>query len=101
MILFAVGTRPEVLKAAPVLRALRELGCDTEVVNTRQHLDFAMMGQFLRDLGIGVDHELERCSNGLHESFVEILTGVGRLCSDRKPRMVLAVGDTTTVLAAA
>ena len=101
MILAAIGTRPEVIKMAPVLRALRNRRLPVEVVGTGQHHDFRMMGAFLEGFQVSVNHHLERRENGLFESFAEIVSGMGRLCAERRPDLVLAVGDTTTVLAAA
>ena len=104
MILAAIGTRPEVIKMAPVLRALRARHLPVEVVATGQHHDFRMMGAFLEGLSVEVHHAVDRTDSGrpdLFESFAEILVGLGRLFTARKPRLVLAVGDTTTVLAAA
>jgi len=101
VIVAAIGTRPEVIKMASAVQALEARHLPVEVVATGQHHDFRMMGAFLGGLGMQVHHSLDRSSNTLFDSFAEILVGLGRLCGERRPRLVLAVGDTTTVLAAA
>ena len=100
MILVAVGTRPEVIKMAPVVHALRRRGFDVQLVATGQHHDVRMMGSFLDTFGLSVDHELTLERRDLMGSFVDILAGLGELCRRLSPRLVLAAGDTTTVMAA-
>lgn len=101
MIVAVVGTRPEVIKMAPVVRALRALGLVVSVLLTSQHADANMMGSFLARFELDVDDSVQRRSRGLMGSFVEILDGLGQRFTTMKPELVLAVGDTTTVLATA
>ncbi len=96
-----VGTRPEVVKMAPVVAALKRRGLPTRVVATGQHYTQSMMGSFLESFGLEVDHQLELQTRDLLGSFGEILGGLGQLFAHHEPSLVLAVGDTTTVLAAA
>ncbi|MGE5183009.1 MAG: non-hydrolyzing UDP-N-acetylglucosamine 2-epimerase [Acidobacteriota bacterium] len=96
-----VGTRPEVVKMAPVVAALKRRGIATKVVATGQHYSWQMMGSFLESFHLSVDHQLELSQRDLLGSFVEVLGGLGNLFAKHAPALVLAVGDTTTVLAAA
>jgi len=96
-----LGTRPEVIKMAPVITALKRRGLATEVVVTGQHFTQNMMGSFLDSFHLQVDHRLELHNRDLFGSFVEILGGLGQLFTTHQPALVLAQGDTTTVLAAA
>jgi UDP-N-acetylglucosamine 2-epimerase (non-hydrolysing) len=96
-----LGTRPEVIKMAPVVHALRSRGIAVDVVSTGQHHDWPMMGSFLETFGLRADHELTVASHDLLGSFVSIVDGLGRLFLQAHPRLVLAVGDTTSVVAAA
>jgi UDP-N-acetylglucosamine 2-epimerase (non-hydrolysing) len=96
-----VGTRPEVVKMAPVVAALKKRGIPTRVIATGQHYNWQMMGSFLESFKLSVDHQLELATRDLLGSFVEILGGLGALFAEHRPSLVLAVGDTTTVLAAA
>jgi UDP-N-acetylglucosamine 2-epimerase (non-hydrolysing) len=101
MIFAVVGTRPEVVKMAPVVAALQRRKLPVEVVTTGQHYTQQMMGAFLDSFQLEVHHRLELGNRDLLGSFVEIVAGLGALFAARKPSMVLAVGDTTTVFAAA
>jgi UDP-N-acetylglucosamine 2-epimerase (non-hydrolysing) len=96
-----VGTRPEVVKMAPVVAALKKRGIPTRVIATGQHYNWQMMGSFLESFKLEVDFQLELATRDLLGSFVEILGGLGNLFARHQPSLVLAVGDTTTVLAAA
>lgn len=101
MILAVVGTRPEVIKMAPVIHALRRHRMPVQLVATGQHHDVRMMGTFLETFGLEVDHRLTLIHRDLLGSFIDILTALARVIRESSPRMVLAVGDTTTVFAAA
>jgi UDP-N-acetylglucosamine 2-epimerase (non-hydrolysing) len=86
---------------APVVAALRRQRMEVELVATGQHHDWRMMGSFLECFGLTVDHWLELKTRDLLGSFVDILGGLGELCVTRRPDLVIAQGDTTTVVAAA
>lgn len=101
MIACVVGTRPEVVKMAPIIAALRRRDLPHRVIATGQHHDWRMMGSFLEGFGITVDHQLSVKTRSLLGSFLEIATSLGELFSAEPHKLVLAVGDTTTVIAAA
>lgn len=96
-----VGTRPEAIKMAPVVLALRRRGLDVEIVATSQHRDPAMLDAFLRPFGLAVDLRLPPGRVDLLGALTDILDGLGRVFGGRRPALVLAAGDTTSVLAAA
>ena len=101
MIFAVVGTRPEVVKMAPVVAALKRRQIPVRVVATGQHYTPSMMGSFLESFHMEVDFQLDLGTRDLLGSFVEILGRLGSLFTEHKPALVLAQGDTTTVLAAA
>jgi UDP-N-acetylglucosamine 2-epimerase (non-hydrolysing) len=86
---------------APVVAALKRRQIPVRLVATGQHYNWQMMGAFLEHFRLEVDHQLQLDNRDLMGSFVEILGGLGALFSEHRPNLVLAVGDTTTVLAAA
>jgi len=96
-----LGTRPEVIKLAPVVAALERRGVPVCVVGTGQHHNWQMMGAFIEQFGLAVDLQLGLERRDLLGSFVEILTRLGTMFETHRPSMVLAVGDTTTVFASA
>ncbi len=101
MILATLGTRPEVIKMAPVIHALRRRGLEVAIVTTGQHHDVRMMGSFLETFGLEVDRALPLERRDLLGSFIDILAGLGGVFQELRPRLAIAVGDTTTVLATA
>lgn len=96
-----VGTRPEAIKMAPVVRQLERLGgVDVQVIATGQHRE--LLDRALGDFGLvaGVNLGLMRPGQGLAELLARALEGLAGVWERRRPAMVLAQGDTTTVLAA-
>jgi UDP-N-acetylglucosamine 2-epimerase (non-hydrolysing) len=97
-----VGTRPEAVKMAPVILALREAAwAETIVVATAQHRH--LLDQVLALFGIkpDVDLDLMRPGQSLPDLTARIVTGLDAAFDDIRPDIVLAQGDTTTVMGAA
>ena len=86
---------------APVIHALRRRGQPVQIVTTGQHFDARMLGSFLTGFGLEVDHSLAVNHRDLFGSFTDILGGLGTVVRHVLPQLVLAQGDTTSVLAAA
>ena len=91
----AVGTRPEVVKLAPVVSALRDAGHDVRVVATGQHADPRMYADMFTGLGLAADvawalegDEAARVGALLANAFRDV-------AADR-PDAVLVLGDTYT-----
>lgn len=95
-----VGTRPEVIKMAPVIRALdaRTNRFEQIVVATGQHRE--MLDQTLAafDIEPDVDLELMRLDQGLGEFAARALISVGSALDELRPDLALVQGDTTTVM---
>lgn len=98
-----VGTRPEVVKMAPVVLRLRQSsqGFDVRVLATGQHRE--LLDRALDDFGLRTDSDLNlmRPGQNLAELTARALTGLTAWLVQDKPEVVLAQGDTTTVLATA
>lgn len=97
-----IGTRPEAIKLAPVLRAINNSKCfESKVCITRQHAD--LLEPILSSLGINVNYHLEDFDNErtLHQSAAHILEKLGTLLTETKPDLVLVQGDTTTAFTGA
>ncbi|MDP3938301.1 MAG: UDP-N-acetylglucosamine 2-epimerase (non-hydrolyzing), partial [Deltaproteobacteria bacterium] len=97
-VLIAFGTRPEAIKLAPVVAALKAASprIETRVVVTAQHRE--MLDQVLSLHGIVPDHDLDvmRPRQTLTQITHRALERVGRLLDDDPPDLVLVQGDTTT-----
>ncbi len=100
-ILCVMGTRPEVIKMAPVVMALRESSRFTPIVcTTSQHREMqnAMMDVF----GLKADYDLDcmQPNQDLFHITHTILTRIKPVLQAAKPDLVLVQGDTTTSFAA-
>jgi len=97
-----VGTRPEIIKMAPILRALQSNSVPFVFVHCGQHHDYNMSQQFIEELGLpkpDYSFQIKAYSPCLQTS--RIMTVVGRVVRKVKPRLVLVEGDTNGVLASA
>ena len=91
-ILVPFGTRPEVIKLAPVVHALRAAGHRVTAVDTGQHQDAAMSGDVQRTLGLVPDLRLAK-PNGLGG----LVTAALGVLAGNPADLVMALGDTHTV----
>ncbi len=101
-VLSILGTRPEVIKLAPVIRALEEAKqISSTLLATAQHR--GMLDQALEtfDLSPDVDLDLTSANQSLTDFAAAVLAGVGQFLDQHQPDLVLVQGDTTTVAAAA
>lgn len=97
--LVTFGTRPEAIKMAPVVDALRMDGrFDVRVVVTAQHRE--MLDQVLEIFGIVPDLDLDLMQHGqsLDELSARIVTRFGAALDTEKPDRVLVHGDTLTTM---
>ena len=101
-ILVVVGTRPEAIKMAPVIRALHaHCGLKPKVCVTAQHR--SMLDQVLDLFNITADFDLDLMKPGqsLGELTARILAGVQEILANEPFDLVLVHGDTTTTMASA
>ena len=100
-ILVFMGTRPEAVKLAPVVAALRDSSdFSCTVVATGQHKE--MFRQVAETFGFAVDADLDvmRPNQTLAGLTSRLLDGIDSWLETAQPDMALVQGDTTTVLAA-
>ena len=101
-IVCVVGTRPEAIKMAPVIEALRrESWAYPYVLLTAQHRE--MLDQVMELFDIRADDDLNvmRPNQQLAALTAQLVTGLDAALERARPDAVLAQGDTTTVLCAA
>ena len=96
-----IGTRPEAIKLAPVVLALRDIGRSPLVITTGQHA--GMVDEVLTLFGIAPDANLRLLRQGqsLDEMLSRALERVARLLDERQPSAVVVQGDTTSMLGSA
>jgi UDP-N-acetylglucosamine 2-epimerase (non-hydrolysing) len=99
-ILCVVGTRPEAIKMAPVILALKkEPWADVRVLATAQHRH--MLDQVLNffDIEPDIDLDIMRPNQALTTLTARLLLDMDDVLLAEKPDVVLVQGDTTTVMA--
>lgn len=102
LVLCCIGTRPEAIKIAPVVHALRRAPwAECRVLVTAQHRE--LLDQTLAFFDIAADRDLDIMTEGqtLPALTSRLLVQLDKAFASLKPDVVLAQGDTTTVLCAA
>jgi len=96
-----IGTRPEAIKMAPVVLALRDMGLDAPILATAQHRD--LLDQVLKTFHLQPEWDLNAMTpnQGLSELVARMLPQLEHVIRDSGADAVLAQGDTTSVFAAA
>jgi UDP-N-acetylglucosamine 2-epimerase (non-hydrolysing) len=102
-VLTLFGTRPEVIKLAPVLRQLEAANDFLQTVNvaSSQHTD--LLHPFIRLFGIRTQYDLRimRAAQTPHQVCSRVLAALRPILTREKPHLILVQGDTATALAGA
>jgi UDP-N-acetylglucosamine 2-epimerase (non-hydrolysing) len=94
-----IGTRPEIVKVAAIVRLL---GRRARLIHTGQHSDDELSGVFLADLRLPEPETLSGiCGQPRHVQIGRMVERLGGMFADRPPAAVLVQGDTNTVCAGA
>ncbi len=103
MIYLVAGARPNFMKIAPIVRALRERGRpDFKIIHTGQHFDHAMNQVFFDELGLPAPDVWLGAGGGGHaEQTAKIMLAFEPLCLAQRPDAVLVVGDVNSTMACA
>ncbi len=102
-LLAVAGARPNFMKIAPLMNefAKRTSSFEPILVHTGQHYDKAMSDSFFRDLGIPQPDVNLGVGSGSHGyQTAQVLMKIEQLLIERKPHVVLVVGDVNSTLAA-
>ena len=95
-----IGTRPEIIKMAPVIQELDKLDHEHLLIHSGQHYDLMMDGIFFRELGLrSPDHKFEIKDLPPHRQIASTIEHVGDVVGDSD--MVIVQGDTNTTVAGA
>jgi UDP-N-acetylglucosamine 2-epimerase (non-hydrolysing) len=103
-VLSVVGTRPNFMKMAPVVRELRRHPEEFEhvLVHTGQHYDAEMSDVFIEELSIGdPDHFLGAGSGSHAQQIARVIERLEPILVETEPDIVLVPGDVNSTLAAA
>jgi UDP-N-acetylglucosamine 2-epimerase (non-hydrolysing) len=100
-VLCIIGTRPEVVKMAPVIRALRrESALSVKVLSSGQHRDLLAPLLDWFELSIDADLQVMTDNQSLGELTARLMRGFEQQLGTSRPDLVLAQGDTTTIMCA-
>jgi UDP-N-acetylglucosamine 2-epimerase (non-hydrolysing) len=103
-IAMVAGARPNFMKIAPIVRALRSSGngLGFSIVHTGQHYDREMNGVFFDELGIPPPDVCFEAGGGSHaQQTAKIMLAFEQYCRQRPADLVLVVGDVNSTLACA
>jgi len=102
MIMHIVGTRPNYVKSAPVIRALDKKGVRQLVVHTSQHYSENMSTDIMDSVGMkNPDIIIPKSDSMGIDKFNHILSSLHEIIGREKPEMVIVYGDVDSTLAAA
>jgi UDP-N-acetylglucosamine 2-epimerase (non-hydrolysing) len=106
-IFLVAGARPNFMKVAPLLEALRARQDQLPklqplLVHTGQHYDAQMSDEFFRDLGMPTPDIHLGAGSGSHaEQTARVMVAFEKICLEHKPALVVVVGDVNSTLACA
>lgn len=99
---FIFGTRPEIIKIAPIVKECERKGIPFMLIHTGQHYSDNMDSVFLADLNLPpVDYNLSVGSGSHAVQTALMLTTIEETLLREKPAVVVVQGDTNSVLAGA
>lgn len=102
MLVFVLGTRPEIIKCSPVIHEARRRGISFAIVHTGQHYSYELDSVFFQELGLPQPtHNLHVGSLPPAKQIAAMLSGLHDVFSELKPSVVMVQGDTNTVLGGA
>ncbi len=101
-VVVVAGTRPEIIKMAPIIRALNQAKLPLIFVHCGQHYDYNMSQQFIENLELSApDFALKIEASSPGAQTAEIMLKMDQLLEKIESSIVLVEGDTNTVLSAA
>ncbi len=101
-IAIVLGTRPEIIKMAPIIRACINNKADYFILHTGQHYTYKLDRIFFEQLQLPEARYNLDVGSGTHgEQTGKILTGVEKILKQEQADIVLVEGDTNSVFAGA
>lgn len=97
-----IGTRPEIIKMAPVIDEMEKRNVKYVLIHTGQHYDHELSDQFFLDLELRKpDYNIGVGSGSHGEQTANMIKGLEKVLNVEKPDLVLVQGDTNAVLSGA
>ena len=99
MISIILGTRPEIIKMSPIIRACQQEKAPFFILHSGQHYSYEMDRAFFKDLHLPEPAYNLDVGSGSHAvQTARIMTGIEDVLHKENPDIVLVQGDTNTVL---
>jgi UDP-N-acetylglucosamine 2-epimerase (non-hydrolysing) len=102
MFTFVLGTRPEIIKLAPIVRRCIDRSIPFQIVHTGQHYDHALDGIFFEELKLpdpSINLKAAAATQGAF--FGNLIPALEKLWSQKRPSVVIVQGDTNSAFAGA
>ncbi|MBN1693660.1 MAG: UDP-N-acetylglucosamine 2-epimerase (non-hydrolyzing) [Dehalococcoidales bacterium] len=97
-----LGTRPEIIKMAPLIKIYQENRADFFLLHTGQHYSYQMDKVFFEQLKLPLPrYNIDVGSSSHAEQTGKMLIGIEKILLKEKPDVILVEGDTNSVLAGA
>jgi len=97
-----VGTRPEIIKIAPIIRAFQNRNVDFRLVHTGQHYDYELSKVFIQELELPrPDYSFRLRESKPATQIGEMMIKLGRTLRRIDPKLLIMQGDTNSMLASA
>ena len=101
-IAIVLGTRPEIIRMAPMIRILERENRDYVLIHSGQHYDYNLDAIFFKELKLPQPrYNLKVGSGSFSEQFSRIIIKLEGVLAKEKPDVVVVEGDTNTVAAGA
>jgi UDP-N-acetylglucosamine 2-epimerase len=101
-IFLIIGTRPQIIKSAPIIHEGLKQGLDLKIVHTGQHYDYGLSQVFFEELSPPEPLTNLGVGSGSHVfQTAEIMLRLEKCLVNEKPSLVLIPGDTNSALAGA
>jgi UDP-N-acetylglucosamine 2-epimerase (non-hydrolysing) len=97
-----LGTRPEIIKMAPVVKELQRRQADYFILHTGQHYSYSLDRVFFEQLELPAPRYNLEAGSGTHAAeTAKMLVGIEGVLLEERPAIALVEGDTNSVLAGA
>lgn len=102
LLFIVIGTRPNFIKVAPIIKELETRKTNYKIIHTGQHYDKYMSDVFFEDLEIPKPHINFNIKSTFHgQQISKIISMFEILCLKEKPNCVIVMGDVNSTLATA
>ena len=102
LVSFVIGTRPEAIKMAPVIKLFQEQkNIKTRILLTGQHKSMVKQVMDIFSLVANIDLDIMKDNQSLSYITCEVLSRIEEEFKENRPKLIIVQGDTTTAFASA